>query len=352
AIERRDDAHVWRHCRLAARSGTESLESARLERRDASELHQGARPSGLRRSARERQAGAGHASDAFLGAVRGHVHRQYVWTGDRHRQRRQARVHPRRDDRGSGALELRHVSRELARRYRRPHADDVHLGPDGQDQRHHDGSGGRQRRVPPRRPMITILSLETPEDYLGCVAIQHEVWGADYSDTVPPAILKIVQKVGGIAIGAFDTKGMLIGFVFGITGVDKGELVHWSHQLGVRESERNAGIGRRLKEYQRDMLRAMGVKRMRWTFDPLQAKNAHLNLNRLGVDILDYVPDMYGASDSILFRGLKGTDRFIASWELDGSHPRPAASADGIPLLDGTPTECPPRFKVAVPLDI
>ena len=200
--------------------------------------------------------------------------------------------------------------------------------------------------------MITIRSLESPDDYRACVAIQHEVWGADYSDTVPPAILKIVQKVGGIAIGAFDAQNTLIGFVFGITGVDQGELVHWSHQLGVRESERNAGIGRRLKEYQRELLRELGVKRMRWTFDPLQAKNAHLNLNRLGVDILDYVPDMYGASDSILFRGLKGTDRFIASWELDRVRPRPPANADGIPLLDGTPTECPPRLKVAIPLDI
>jgi predicted GNAT superfamily acetyltransferase len=200
--------------------------------------------------------------------------------------------------------------------------------------------------------MTTIRPLESSEDYLGCVAIQHEVWGADYSDTVPPAILKIVQKVGGVAIGAFDATGALVGFVFGITGVDKGEIVHWSHQLGVRESERNAGIGRRLKEYQRDMLREMGVKRMRWTFDPLQAKNAHLNLNRLGVDILEYVPDMYGASDSILFRGLKGTDRFIASWELDRLKPRPPASGDGIPLLDATPTDCPPRLKVAVPLDI
>src|SRR5215472_11571888 len=104
--------------------------------------------------------------------------------------------------------------------------------------------------------MTTIRPLETPDDYRGCVAIQHEVWGDDYSDTVPPAILKIVQKVGGIAVGAFDEHGALIGFVFGITGVDNGELVHWSHQLGVRESERNAGIGRRLKEYQRDMLRA------------------------------------------------------------------------------------------------
>lgn len=200
--------------------------------------------------------------------------------------------------------------------------------------------------------MTTIRPLESPDDYRACVAIQHEVWGADYSDTVPPAILKIVQKVGGIAVGAFDAQGALIGFVFGITGVDQGELVHWSHQLGVRESERNAGVGRRLKEYQRDLLREMGVKRMRWTFDPLQAKNAHLNVNRLGVDILDYVPDMYGASDSILFRGLKGTDRLIASWELDRIKPRPPANAESVPLLDGTPTECPPRLKIAVPLDI
>jgi predicted GNAT superfamily acetyltransferase len=200
--------------------------------------------------------------------------------------------------------------------------------------------------------MTTIRPLESADDYRACVTIQHEVWGADYSDTVPPAILKIVQKIGGIAVGAFDTDGALVGFVFGITGVDNGELVHWSHQLGVRESERNAGIGRHLKEYQRDVLRGLGIKRMRWTFDPLQAKNAHLNLNRLGVDILDYVPDMYGASDSILFRGLKGTDRFIASWELDRPKPRPLANPDGIPLLDGTPTDCPPRLKVAIPLDI
>ncbi|HWZ61307.1 MAG TPA: hypothetical protein VNW46_20160 [Gemmatimonadaceae bacterium] len=200
--------------------------------------------------------------------------------------------------------------------------------------------------------MTTIRPLESTADYLACVALQHEVWGEGYSDTVPPTILKIVQRVGGIAVGAFDTHGTLIGFVFGITGIDNGEVVHWSHQLGVRESARDAGVGRRLKEYQRDVLRGLGVARMRWTFDPLQAKNAHLNMNRLGVDIIDYVPDMYGASDSVLFRGLKGTDRFIASWDLTGVTPRSPASADGIPLLDGTPTDCPPRLKIAIPLDV
>jgi predicted GNAT superfamily acetyltransferase len=200
--------------------------------------------------------------------------------------------------------------------------------------------------------MTTIRPLESTADYLACVALQHEVWGDGYSDTVPPAILKIVQRVGGIAVGAFDTQGTLIGFVFGITGIDDGEVVHWSHQLGVRESARNAGVGRHLKEYQRDVLRGLGVTRMRWTFDPLQAKNAHLNMNRLGVDVIDYVPDMYGASDSALFRGLNATDRLIASWDLTGGTPRSPASADGIPLLDGTATDCPPRLKIAIPLDI
>jgi predicted GNAT superfamily acetyltransferase len=200
--------------------------------------------------------------------------------------------------------------------------------------------------------MTTIRPLTSTADYLACVALQNEIWGEGYSDVVPPAILKIVQRVGGIAVGAFDTSGMLVGFVFGITGLDKGQVVHWSHQLGVQEGARNAGVGRRLKEYQRDALRQMGITRMYWTFDPLQAKNAHLNLNRLGVDVIDYVPDMYGASDSVLFRGLSSTDRFIASWDLNGAHSRQPANANGIPLLDGPSTECPPRLKIAIPLDI
>ncbi len=200
--------------------------------------------------------------------------------------------------------------------------------------------------------MTTIRPLASSADYLACVGLQNEIWGEGYSDVVPPAILKIVQRVGGIAVGAFDPDGTLVGFVFGITGVDKGQVVHWSHQLGVRETARNAGVGRRLKEYQREVLRILGVKRMYWTFDPLQAKNAHLNLNRLGVDIIDYVPDMYGASDSVLFRGLSSTDRFIAAWDLDSPHTRPPGSANGIPVVDGPSTECPPRIKIAIPLDI
>jgi predicted GNAT superfamily acetyltransferase len=199
---------------------------------------------------------------------------------------------------------------------------------------------------------ITIRPLASASDYHACVAMQHEIWGEGYSDPTPPAILKIVQRIGGIAVGAFDEDEHLVGFVFGISGIDKGEVVHWSHQLGVRESERDAGVGRRLKEYQRDALRKVGVQRIYWTFDPLQAKNAHLNLNRLGVDIIDYVPDMYGASESVLFRGLSGTDRFIASWDLNKQTARTPANANGIPLLDTIPTECPPRLKVAIPLDI
>ncbi len=110
--------------------------------------------------------------------------------------------------------------------------------------------------------MTIIRPLETTQDQLACVALQQAVWGADYSDVVPTVILKIVQKVGGIAAGAFDTDGTLLGFIFGLTGVERGEIVHWSHQLGVRETARNRGIGRQLKEYQRQVLCTLGVRRI------------------------------------------------------------------------------------------
>jgi len=92
--------------------------------------------------------------------------------------------------------------------------------------------------------------------------------------------------------------------------VKNNEVVHWSHALGVRESARNLGIGRQLKDYQRAELARLGIRSMYWTFDPLIAKNAHFNLNRLGARVVEYVPDMYGTTKSPLHHGL-ATDRFV-----------------------------------------
>jgi predicted GNAT superfamily acetyltransferase len=156
---------------------------------------------------------------------------------------------------------------------------------------------------------VRIRSLTSLEDCNACVTLQREIWG-DESDIVPAALLHVVDFVGGIAAGAFDPDGALLGFVFGVTGIHDGELAHWSHMLGVRDTARNLGVGRLLKEHQRRALAEIGVRRIFWTFDPLMAKNAYFNLNRLGAVVVEYVPDMYGPTASPLHLGLP-TDRLI-----------------------------------------
>ncbi len=179
---------------------------------------------------------------------------------------------------------------------------------------------------PPHQPphaagAIVVRHIRSHDEFLGCVALQHAVWGSAFSERVPAALLKVAQRIGGVAAGAFDEHARLVGFVFGLTGVENGHLVHWSDMLAVREDMRDHGIGRRLKEFQRDIVRRLGVVRMYWTFDPLVARNAYFNLNRLGAHIVDYVPDMYGAeTSSALHRGL-GTDRFIVAWDIGGGAP-------------------------------
>lgn len=161
-----------------------------------------------------------------------------------------------------------------------------------------------------------IRPVRTRREYEACVELQRETWGRDFSDVVPVGMLEISVRMGGICVGAFGADGSLLGFVFGVTGPRQGELAHWSHMLAVGHEARNAGIGKRLKFAQRDALSAQGVGAMYWTFDPLVARNAHFNLNHLGVAIAEYVPDMYGTSDSDLHR--LGTDRFIVRWGRDG----------------------------------
>jgi predicted GNAT superfamily acetyltransferase len=146
--------------------------------------------------------------------------------------------------------------------------------------------------------------------------MQHAIWGADFTEAVPATILKVTQQIGGVTAGAFDPSGRLLGFVFGMIGSMDGELVHWSDMLAVHHDARNKGLGRRLKLYQRELLRPLGVERMFWTYDPLVAKNAFLNIVRLGARPTEYVIDMYGAdTHSALHSGL-GTDRFIVAWDL------------------------------------
>ncbi len=215
---------------------------------------------------------------------------------------------------------------------------------------------------------IELRPLVTESELAACVRMQQEIWGDDYGELVPPIILKIAQKVGGVATGAFDGAGRLLGFVFGITGVERGRLVHWSHILAVQPDLRDSGLGRRLKEYQRDQLLPLGVEVIYWTFDPLVAKNAHLNLNRLGAEVVEYVVDMYGRTGSALHA--LGTDRLVVAWRIAGGRAAgpgrsgaaaesaalqaPVANLDsaGIPLAPAASLPAEPVVRIAVPADL
>ncbi len=161
-----------------------------------------------------------------------------------------------------------------------------------------------------------IRPLKTIEEFRACVALQEETWGHGFTERVPTAILKVAQLLGGVASGAFDESGALAGFVFGMTGVRDGEVVHWSDMLAVRRELRDVGLGAELKAYQRRVLMDAHLTKMLWTFDPLQSRNAYLNFSKLGIVVREYARDMYGETDSPLHRGI-GTDRFVALWLMD-----------------------------------
>lgn len=216
---------------------------------------------------------------------------------------------------------------------------------------------------------IVVRPVASPDEYLACVRLQHEIWGDEFTETVPTAIMRIAQRTGGVTVGAFDDRGTLLGFVFGLTGVLDGQLVHWSDILAVRPTARDHGVGRRLKMYQRDTVRALGVRTMYWTFDPLVSKNAHLNLVRLGARVTEYVVDYYGPDTGSALHGTLGTDRFIVAWDLATEaraaterHDAPAADPEdgpvvvnpvddtGRPRLADLPSEA--TIRIAIPTDI
>src|SRR5437763_16363099 len=105
----------------------------------------------------------------------------------------------------------------------------------------------------PGRPAVELRALKSTADYAACVELQHATWGRSFAEAVPGSILKICQQVGGVAAGAFDPEGRLLGFVFGLTGVRGGRLAHWSHMLAVAPGARDPGLGAKLKLFQRDL---------------------------------------------------------------------------------------------------
>jgi predicted GNAT superfamily acetyltransferase len=190
---------------------------------------------------------------------------------------------------------------------------------------------------------IAIRKCESISELKACVDLQKEVWNFDDADLVPLRIFVVSQKIGGQIIGAFDGNE-LVGFVFSIPGERNGRAYLHSHMLGVRKMWRDHGLGRQLKLAQRDDALQKKIELIEWTFDPLEIKNAHLNLMRLGAIARRYSVDHYGRSSSPLQGGLP-TDRLVAEWWLK--------SKRVTNLLDrGQPPQCAVETRIAVPAQI
>jgi len=186
---------------------------------------------------------------------------------------------------------------------------------------------------------IAYRDLTTLDEFAQVVELERQIWGPGYDEVVPVPILAVSVHRGGILLGAFDEpgtrdderRGAMIGFVYSLPGIKDGKPTQWSHMAGVLAEYRSGGVGMQLKLLQRERTLAMGLDLVEWTYDPLQAMNAHLNFSKLGVVASEYAENIYGESSSPLHRG-NPTDRFVAEWWVRKPHVE-RRLAGGNPLL-------------------
>lgn len=161
---------------------------------------------------------------------------------------------------------------------------------------------------------IVVRNCHGLDELRACVALQKEVWNFSDTDLVPLRMFVVAEKVGGQVMGAFNGKEM-VGFALSVPGTRSGHVYLHSHMLAVRKDQRNSGLGRRLKLLQREEALSRGIELIEWTFDPLEIKNAYLNIEKLGAIARRYNINQYGITSSPLQGGLP-SDRLIAEWWL------------------------------------
>jgi predicted GNAT superfamily acetyltransferase len=160
-------------------------------------------------------------------------------------------------------------------------------------------------------PEIEIRRLRSLYEYRECERIQKGVWG---NVGVSSEVLSVTQKYGGVVLGAI-AKGKLLGFLYAFLGRYQGRVVHWSHMLAVEKRHRDKGLGFRIKLAHRKLALQEGIKSVCWTYDPLQSRNAALNIARLGARVEEYLTDCYGRHTSVLEKSLP-SDRLVANWQI------------------------------------
>ncbi|MCI4348929.1 MAG: GNAT family N-acetyltransferase [Thermoplasmata archaeon] len=171
-------------------------------------------------------------------------------------------------------------------------------------------------RVPDPRPDFRFRRLEKPEEFRAVEEVQAVAWGLQEEPPVPTPIQRAIQDNGGLVLGAF-ADVHLAGFCLGFLGWDGTLLYHYSHMTAVRPEYQNHRVGFRLKSHQREEVLGQGLTEIRWTFDPLQSRNAFLNVRRLGGTPDRYFVHYYGRMGSDANRDLE-TDRLRLVWKLQG----------------------------------
>jgi len=160
-----------------------------------------------------------------------------------------------------------------------------------------------------------VRPCETREELAVCVDLQRRIWGYADSEVYPLRLFINLTKTGGHVLGAFTPQGQQVGFVASMPAWHGRRRYYHSLSLGVAPEHENRGLGRALKFAQRDEAIRRGLACIEWTFDPLRAKNAFFNIERLGAIARRYLPDHYGPVESRLQQGLP-SDRLVAEWWL------------------------------------
>jgi predicted GNAT superfamily acetyltransferase len=194
-------------------------------------------------------------------------------------------------------------------------------------------------------PEFTIRQCETLEEFEACLQMQRDVWQFSDLDVTPLRSFVITRRGGGFTLGAFDGSNKMLGFTHALASFDeKLRPYYYSQMLAVEPGLQNAGIGVRLKLAQRGHAFKTGVPLFTWTFDPLQSRNAYLNIVKLGVVVRRYYVNYYGnKSTSAFHRGLD-TDRLFVEWWVRSSHVASALAGAGRPDK--------PEAIVEIPRDI
>jgi predicted GNAT superfamily acetyltransferase len=184
---------------------------------------------------------------------------------------------------------------------------------------------------------MIIRKLRTHAEYLAAEDIQRTVWRFPEREVIPLNELVVAQRIGGHVLGAFE-RSHLVAFCFGIPGYSAGKVFHYSRMTGVLPPYQNTGVGYRLKLAQRAFVLAQGIDLVRWTFDPLQSRNARFNIEKLGCVIDEYLVNVYGASGSRFNAGLE-TDRFVPKWWIRSKRVRDRLSGRVKPVPIGEALE-------------